>query len=134
MFGSRASEQSADSGQLRIDRTNEQHSLTADRSLLERSEQGNWRWSWFRNSARRDGAAGTAGEDARKGNVAMNGFTPMLTVAAHQAHAENIKKSERARLAQAAREASGTRSLRQRFSAMLVRTGSRPVNELPKAA
>ena len=47
----------------------------------------------------------------------MNGFTPMITVAAHQAHAENIKKSERARRAQAAREASGTRSPRQRLSA-----------------
>lgn len=64
----------------------------------------------------------------------MNGLNPMVTVAAHQAHAENIKKSERARLVQAAREASGIRSLRQRFSAMLVRTGARPTNELPKAA
>ena len=61
----------------------------------------------------------------------MNGFNSMVTVAAHQAHAENIKKSERARLAQAARQASGTRSLRQRFNAMLVRAGSRPVNEVP---
>ena len=41
---------------------------------------------------------------------------------------------ERARLAEAARQASGTRTLRQRFSAMLVRTGSRPTNEVPKAA
>lgn len=64
----------------------------------------------------------------------MNGFTPMITVAAHQAHAENIKRSERARLAEAARQASGARSLRQRLSAMLVRTGSRPTNEVPKAA
>ena len=64
----------------------------------------------------------------------MNGLNPMVTVAAHQAHAENIKRSERARLAEAARQASGTRTLRQRFSAMLVRTGSRPTNEVPKAA
>ena len=81
----------------------------------------------LQTEAGRNDAIGKAGRDAREGDEAMNGYTPMLTVAAHQTHAENLKRSERARLAEVARQTSASthRGLRQRLGEALVRTGVR---------
>ena len=81
----------------------------------------------LQTEAGRNDAIGKAGKVAREGDEIMNGFNSMLTVVAHQAHAENLKRSERARLAEAARQmtASTNRGLRQRLGEALVRTGVR---------
>jgi hypothetical protein len=81
----------------------------------------------LQTKAGRNDAIGKAGREAREGDEIMNGYTPMLTVAAHQTHAENLKRSELARLAEAARQTtvSTNRGLRQRLGEALVRTGVR---------
>ena len=81
----------------------------------------------LQTKAGRNDAIGKAGKDAREGDETMNGYTPMLTVSAHQTHAENLKRSELARLAEAARQtsASTNRGLRQRLGEAMVRTGAR---------
>ncbi len=81
----------------------------------------------LQTEAGRNDAIGKAGKDAREGDETMNGFTPMIVTVAQQTHDENLKRSERARLADEARQmtASTNRGLRQRLGETLVRTGGR---------
>jgi hypothetical protein len=92
----------------------------------------------LQTEAGRNDAIGKAGREAREGDETMNGHTPMLTIAAHQTHAEHLKRSELASLVEAARQTTAPTNggLRQRLGEALVRTGIRlrTNGEFPKAA